>query len=228
MSIERTSSALAGLLEQLPVSNASATSSVSTESSSFQKLLNSDQAAVSDSTEAPMAAPSIPDRSAAPSTPAAPATISMDRSSSISTRADSTTGRDASTTTANPSAGTTAQTGDPAARIDPPPAFPPEPLDPSPAAPWPTTAIQIYPLPELATQAKSAVYAAMEEQGVDSSGVKISYWEELVMFPGGNYTNKNITVQAANGRKIDLDAAYMLRCPWLAASAVQDLSQVVT
>jgi len=108
------------------------------------------------------------------------------------------------------------------------PAAPAEPLDPSPAAPWPTTAIQPYPTPALAGEAKSAVLAALEREGIDSSAVKISYWEELVTYPGGSYTNKNITVQTASGRKIDLDAAYMARCPWLAASAVQELDQVVT
>ena len=106
--------------------------------------------------------------------------------------------------------------------------MPQEPLDPSPAAPWPTTVIRPFPTPELAGQAKSAVLAALEKEGVDPSSVKISYWEELVTYPGGNYTNRNITVQTASGRKIDLDAAYMARCPWLAASAVQELDQVVT
>ncbi|MBL0157078.1 MAG: hypothetical protein IPP47_08250 [Bryobacterales bacterium] len=108
------------------------------------------------------------------------------------------------------------------------PALPAEPLDPSPAAPWPTTAIQPYPTPALAGEAKSAVLAALQKEGIDSSAVKISYWEELVTYPGGSYTNKNITVQTASGRKIDLDAAYMARCPWLAASAVQELDEVVT
>ncbi len=108
------------------------------------------------------------------------------------------------------------------------PALPQEPLDPSPAAPWPTTVIRPFPTPELAGQAKTAVLAALEKEGMDPSTVKISYWEELVTYPGGNYTNRNITVQTASGRKIDLDAAYMARCPWLAASAVQELDQVVT
>lgn len=108
------------------------------------------------------------------------------------------------------------------------PALAAEPLDPSPAAPWPTTAIQPYPTPALAGEAKSAVLAALQKEGIDSSAVKISYWEELVTYPGGSYTNRNITVQTASGRKIDLDAAYMARCPWLAASAIQELDQVVT
>ena len=108
------------------------------------------------------------------------------------------------------------------------PAPPQEALDPSPAAPWPTTVIRPFPTPELAEQAKSAVLGALEKEGMDSAGVKISYWEELVGYPGGSYTNKNITIQTASGRKIDLDAAYMARAPWLAASAVQDLDKLLT
>lgn len=119
----------------------------------------------------------------------------------------------------------------PVADLDPQPGIPAPPqeaLDPSPAAPWPTTVIRPFPTPELAEQAKSAVLGALEKEGMDSAGVKISYWEELVSYPGGNYTNKNITVQTASGRKIDLDAAYMARCPWLAASALQGLDQILT
>jgi hypothetical protein len=128
-----------------------------------------------------------------------------------------------------PPASTTLKPADPVSGTESGvPALPQEPLDPSPAAPWPTTVIRPFPTPELAGQAKSAVLAALEKEGVDPSAVKISYWEELVTYPGGNYTNRNITVQTASGRKIDLDAAYMARCPWLAASAVQELDQVVT
>jgi len=107
-------------------------------------------------------------------------------------------------------------------------ALPPGPLDPSPAAPWPTIAIRPNPLPELAANAKNAILAAMEKDGMDVTKVKISYWEELVNYPGGNYTNKTITVQSVSGRKIDLDAALTVRSPWVAASEVKDLDRFET
>jgi len=238
MSIEKTSSALAGLLEQLPVSSKAGSSPAKENVSSFQGLLNDDPvteptAGVTE-TQGPAPGPRV--RSATPSQPSAPATINMERTGSIAERASSTPerlGRGTQTPSptapvANPPAATGRTAGADSPRTGAGsggPARPQDPLDPSPAAPWPTIAIQPYPTPELAAQAKSAVFGALEKEGIQSTGVKISYWEELVLFPGGNYTNKNITVQVPNGRKIDLDAAYMARCPWLAASAVKDLNQ---
>ena len=200
MSIEKTSNFPAGLQEPPAVSGKSSTSSSKGQGTSFQQIMSRDaEAAPPPELTALQLLFRCP-----PSTPTVPV-------------APPTTGG------SNPGPdGTISGTG---SGIPPPPQ---EPLDPSPAAPWPTTAIRPYPTPELAGQTKSAVLAALKKDGIEPSTVKISYWEELVNYPGGSYTNKNITVQTASGRKIDLDAAYMLRCPWLAASAVKDLDTVAT
>lgn len=200
MSIERTSNSVASQQDQQGVSGNSSSSSYDAESTSFQQLMSSDAAA-----EPAQELTALQMLFRCPPAVAAAATAASTSSSATSEPGDPTSGT---------------ETGIPA--------LPEEPLDPSPAAPWPTTVIRPNPTPELAGQAKSAVLAALQKEGVDSSAVKISYWEELVTYPGGNYTNRNITVQTASGRKIDLDAAYMARCPWLAASAVRELDQVVT
>jgi hypothetical protein len=203
MSIEKTSSTLSSLQDQAPVTSNPSSSSSKEESLLFQKIMNED----------PAVAPTTPDTELT-------ALQRLFRSPPVAV-ADATACCSCgcpNSNPVNPTPGT--ETGNPS--------LPQEPLDPSPAAPWPTTVIRPSPTPELAGQAKSAVLAALQKNGVDPSTVKISYWEELVTYPGGNYTNKNITVQTASGRKIDLDAAYMARCPWLAASAVQELDQVVT
>ena len=203
MSIEKISTTLSSLQAQAPVINNSPSSSSKDKSLLFQKLMSDDTAAT-------------------PTPPASELTalqrLFRSPPATLADAAPACTCACPNSKPVNPTTGT--GTGNPS--------LPQEPLDPSPAAPWPTTVIRPNPTPELAGQAKGAVLAALQKDGVDPSTVKISYWEELVTYPGGNYTNRNITVQTASGRKIDLDAAYMARCPWLAASAVQELDQVVT
>jgi hypothetical protein len=203
MSIEKTSTAQSSLQAQAPVTSSSSSLSSTEKSLLFQKIMSDDTAATP--TPPPTELTALQRLFRSPPATVADAVTSGTSVCSNSKPVDSTSG----TETGNPS-------------------LPQEPLDPSPAAPWPTTVIRPNPTPELAGQAKSAVLGALQKNGVDPSTVKISYWEELVTYPGGNYTNRNITVQTASGRKIDLDAAYMARCPWLAASAVQELDQVVT
>ena len=199
MSIERTSSSLAGLLEQ-PAVTANSQSSPDALGSSFQQHMEG----------APANAPEqeltglqklfrCPQPVAQASTPA------MEPASAELELGNSTSGIDSRD-----------------------PALTSGPLDPSPAAPWPVTTIRPNPMPELAAEAKSAVLAAMQKDGMDVSKVKISYWEELVGYPGGTYTNRTITVQSGSGRKIDLDAALTVKSPWLAASEVKDLDRFET
>ena len=203
MSIEKTSTAPSSLQDQAPVTSNLSSSSSKEKSLLFQKIMSDDTTATP--TPPPTELTALQRLFRSPPATVADAAPCCNCGCPNSKPANPTTG----TGTGNPS-------------------LPQEPLDPSPAAPWPTTVIRPNPTPELAGQAKSAVLAALGKDGVDPSTVKISYWEELVTYPGGNYTNKNITVQTASGRKIDLDAAYMARCPWLAASAVQELDRVVT
>lgn len=96
------------------------------------------------------------------------------------------------------------------------------PQDPSPAAPWPVNIITPAIAPELASQSKSALAQAMTNAGLDPSQYKASYWEELVWYPGGNYTNRYITVQAPGGEKIDFDAAATLKSPHVTADILRE------
>ncbi|MBN9658238.1 MAG: hypothetical protein J0H49_08670 [Acidobacteria bacterium] len=99
-------------------------------------------------------------------------------------------------------------------------------LDPSPAAPWPMTLVTPTNPPALAADTKSALAVALTKAGIDPATVKVSYWEELVWFPGGNWINRSITVQTPNGQKMDFDAAATLRSPYVTANSVQEMLNV--
>lgn len=77
--------------------------------------------------------------------------------------------------------------------------------------------------PALAADTKSALACALTQAGIDPATVKVSYWEELVWFPGGNWINRSITVQTPNGQKMDFDAAATLRSPYVTANSVQEM-----
>lgn len=96
-------------------------------------------------------------------------------------------------------------------------------LDPSPAAPWPMTLVTPANPPSLAGESKDALSGALQLAGIDPATVKVSYWEELVWFPGGNWINRSITVQTPNGQKMDFDAAATLRSPYVTANSVQQM-----
>ncbi len=99
-------------------------------------------------------------------------------------------------------------------------------LDPSPAAPWNMTLVKPSVPSALGPDTRTALNAALTKAGVDPSKVKVSYWEELVWYPGGNYINKSITVQTPNGQKMDFDAAATLRTPDVTVSSVQQMMQM--
>ncbi|MGJ5817910.1 hypothetical protein [Paludibaculum fermentans] len=99
-------------------------------------------------------------------------------------------------------------------------------LDPSPAAQWNMTLVKPSVPSALGPDTRTALNAALTKAGVDPSSVKVSYWEELVWYPGGNYINKSITVQTANGQKMDFDAAATLRTPDVTVSSVQQMMKM--
>lgn len=101
------------------------------------------------------------------------------------------------------------------------PFAPSGPQEPSPAAPWPMTVVTPSVLPELAQQSKSALAGAMTQAGLDPSQFRVSYWEELVWYPGGNYTNQFLTVQGPDGLKTDFDAKWTLKTPWVTAEILK-------
>ncbi|WP_321478094.1 hypothetical protein [uncultured Paludibaculum sp.] len=96
-------------------------------------------------------------------------------------------------------------------------------FDPSPAAPWSMTLVKPSVASSLGPDTRAALNAALVKAGVDPSQVKVSYWEELVWYPGGNYINKSITVQTPNGQKVDFDAKATLNSPYVTATTVQQM-----
>jgi hypothetical protein len=102
------------------------------------------------------------------------------------------------------------------------PFAPAGPSEPTPAARWPVNIVTPAVMPELAYQAKSALASAMSETGLDPSQFRVSYWEELVSYPGGNYVNRNLTVEGPNGQKVDFDAAWTMKTPWVTARELRD------
>lgn len=99
-------------------------------------------------------------------------------------------------------------------------------LDPSPAAQWNMTRVKPSVPSALGPDTRTALNAALTKAGVDPSNVKVSYWEELVWYPGGNYINKSITVQTPNGQKMDFDAAATLRTPDVTVASVQQMMKM--
>ncbi|MBI5086233.1 MAG: hypothetical protein HZB13_16760 [Acidobacteria bacterium] len=92
--------------------------------------------------------------------------------------------------------------------------------EPTPAAVWPITMITPSVPPPLAVDSKSALAAELAKAGVDTAQLKVGYWEELVWFPGGNYVNRTLTVEAPNGQKMDFDATATLKSPHVTARDV--------
>lgn len=104
------------------------------------------------------------------------------------------------------------------------PFAPSAPNEPSPAAPWPVNIVTPSTLPAVAHESKAALADAMVKQGLDPSQYQVSYWEELVWYPGGNYINKFLTVQGPDGQKTDFDAAWTLKTPWVTATTLKGQS----
>jgi len=110
-----------------------------------------------------------------------------------------------------------------AAAYETAPAFAPSgPTEPAPAAPWPMTIVTPAVPPELALQSKAALADAMVQAQLDPSKAKVSYWEELVWYPGGTYMNKCLTVETPSGERIDFDAAATLKSPEITARILHD------
>lgn len=74
-----------------------------------------------------------------------------------------------------------------------------------------------------AAECRTAVDAALVELGLDPSLFRMSYWEELVSYPGGSYMNRCITVETPEGNRMDFDAAATLRNPRVTAAGIQML-----
>ncbi|MBI4889696.1 MAG: hypothetical protein HY821_03660 [Acidobacteria bacterium] len=93
--------------------------------------------------------------------------------------------------------------------------------EPTPAAAWPMNLVTPSAPPELAQQSKAALAGAMVAAGLDPAQYKVAYWEELVSYPGGNFMNKFLTVEAPNGQKTDFNAQLTLNSPWVTAATLK-------
>lgn len=76
-----------------------------------------------------------------------------------------------------------------------------------------------------AKECRAAVDAALVRLGLDPSHFQMSFWEEVVTYPGGSYLNRCITVQTPQGYKMDFDAAAALRTPQVTAQEIKFLSE---
>ena len=66
---------------------------------------------------------------------------------------------------------------------------------------------------------------ALEDAGVSTIGMQFSYADDTVIYPGGSYQNKQVTVQTPNGRKEQYSADLMMRSPWVTVVEIQRLSR---
>ncbi len=150
---------------------------------------------------------------------------SSNSGTSVPTSGTSSTARDAGTAPARAAAETAQPVTEATttALSEAPSPFAPSGLnEPSPAAPWPVTIVTPSTLPDLAHESKAALADAMVKAGLDPSQYRVSYWEELVWYPAGNFINKFLTVQGPDGQKTDFDASWTLKTPWVTATTLKD------
>lgn len=76
-----------------------------------------------------------------------------------------------------------------------------------------------------ARNCRAVVDAALESIGLNPQAFRMSFWEEVVPYPGGGYMNRCITVEAPGGYKMDFDAAATLRAPQVTAESIRMLSE---
>lgn len=75
----------------------------------------------------------------------------------------------------------------------------------------------------MASECRLAVDNALREIGLDPRNYRMSYWEELVGYPGGSFMNRCITVETPLGHKMDFNADLTLRSPHVTAGGLQML-----
>jgi len=76
-----------------------------------------------------------------------------------------------------------------------------------------------------AKHCRAVVDSALESMGLDPRSFQMSFWEEVVPYPGGGYMNRCITVQTPAGYKMDFDAAATLRAPKVTAESIRMLAE---
>ena len=69
----------------------------------------------------------------------------------------------------------------------------------------------------------SILKAALEKAGISSAGMRFSYADDFVTYPGGGYANRQVTVELPNGRRESYSADLMLRNPQVTVVEIQRL-----
>jgi hypothetical protein len=73
---------------------------------------------------------------------------------------------------------------------------------------------------QLGPDAINSVNGCLDEAGLGTCGLKLSYERQKVGYQGGGYINHVLHIEAADGRTLDLAADLAYRSPWLAACEI--------
>jgi len=77
--------------------------------------------------------------------------------------------------------------------------------------------------PPIASESKRVLAEAIRRAGYDPKDFAVSYWETKGEWPGGMMIVRELTLVAPNGRKIDMSADLIVKCPDGAVADVQRL-----
>lgn len=78
-------------------------------------------------------------------------------------------------------------------------------------------------LPAISWQSKLVLAEAIRRAGYDPKEFAVSYWESKGEWPGGLTIGRQLTLVAPDGRKIDMGADLIVKCPDAAVADVQRL-----
>lgn len=93
--------------------------------------------------------------------------------------------------------------------------------DQAAAAPAPLTDSPITTTePELKERSLAAVRNALAAAGIGAGQVELSYREQLVWYPGGNWINHYLTATTSDGRTIDFSAKLAERSPQVTVAEI--------
>lgn len=78
--------------------------------------------------------------------------------------------------------------------------------------------------PDWAAEIKPMFAQALASAGIDPSPLRATYWEQVGVFPGAGFVFHQLTVEAPNGGKVDLDASILMKSP---STGVEDIRRLL-